>query len=74
MTNKEMHAHFTKLLVGRAHDADTRINTIDSKLADIMEKIDGLETSFSSKLDAVLARLPALALARPPALRPQVYL
>jgi hypothetical protein len=73
MTNKEMHAHFTQLLVGHAHDADTRIENIDSKLANTMENIDGLETSFNSKLDAVLARLAAPAPAPPPAPRPQVY-
>jgi hypothetical protein len=44
MTNKEMHAHFTKLLVGHAHNVDTRIDTIESKLADTIEKINGLET------------------------------
>jgi hypothetical protein len=74
MPNKEMHAHFTKLLVGRVHDVETRIDTIDSRLADTMEKIDGLETSFNSRLDAVLARLPAPAPAPPPAPRPKIYL
>jgi hypothetical protein len=54
MTDNEMHAHFTKLLVGRAHDVDTRIDTIDLKLSNTMEKIDGLETSFNSKVDFVL--------------------
>jgi hypothetical protein len=54
MTNAELHAHFTELLVGRAHDVDTRLGDVDSKLSDTMEKIDGLEVAF---LD-ILARLP----------------
>jgi hypothetical protein len=44
MTNAELHAHFTKLFVGRAQDVDTRF-------ADTMEKIDGLEAAFNTKLD-----------------------
>jgi hypothetical protein len=43
MTNVELHADFTQLLVGRAHDMDTRLGDVDSKLSDAMEKIDGLE-------------------------------
>jgi len=35
MTNIELHAHFSKLLVGRAQDVDTQ-------LAAAMEKIAGL--------------------------------
>jgi hypothetical protein len=61
MTNAELHAHFIQLLVGRAHDVDTRLGDVDSKLPDAMEKIDGLEEAFNAKLDAkfqeVLARL-----------------
>jgi hypothetical protein len=62
MTNAELHAHFTELLVGRAHDVDTRLGDVDSKLSNTMEKIDGLEVAFHSKLDTkfldILARLP----------------
>jgi hypothetical protein len=62
ITNAELHAHFTELLVGRAHNMDTRLGDVDSKLFDAMEKIDGLEEAFNTKLDAkfqeVLARLP----------------
>jgi hypothetical protein len=62
MTSVELHAHFTQLLVGHAHDVDTRLGDVDSKLSDAMEKIDGLEEAFNTKLDAkfqeVLARLP----------------
>jgi hypothetical protein len=62
MKNAELHAHFTQLLVGRAHDMDTRLGDEDSNLSNVMEKIDGLETAFNTKLDAkfqeVLARLP----------------
>jgi hypothetical protein len=58
MTNTELHAHFSKLLVGRAQDVDTQ-------LAAAMEKIAGLEDSFTSRIDAkfqeVLDRLPAPA-------------
>jgi hypothetical protein len=62
MTSADLHAHFTQLLVGHAHDVDTRLGDVDSKLSDAMEKIDGLEEAFNAKLDAkfqdVLARLP----------------
>jgi hypothetical protein len=62
MTNAELNAHFTQLLVGRAHNVDTRFGNVDSKLSDAMEKIDGLEEAFNAKLNAkfqeVLARLP----------------
>jgi hypothetical protein len=62
MTNAELHAHFTELLVGRAHNMDTRLGDVDSKLSVAMEKIDGLQEAFNAKLDAkfqeVLARLP----------------
>jgi hypothetical protein len=61
MTSADWHAHFTQLLVGHAHDVDSRLGDIDSKLTDAMEKIGGLEEAFNSKLDAkfqeVLARL-----------------
>jgi hypothetical protein len=52
MTNAELHAHFTQLLVGHAHDVDTCLGDVDSKLFDAMEKIDGLEVAFNTKLDA----------------------
>jgi hypothetical protein len=62
MKNAELHAHFTQLLVGRAHDVDTRLGDVDSKHFDAMEKFDGLEAAFNAKIDAkfqkVLARLP----------------
>jgi hypothetical protein len=60
--NAEFHAHFTQLLVGHAHDVDTCLGDVDSKLSDAMGKIDGLEEAFNAKVDAkfqeVLARLP----------------
>jgi hypothetical protein len=62
ITNAELHAHFTQLLVRRAHDVDTRLGDVDSKLSDAMEKIDALEEAFNAKLYAklqeVLAWLP----------------
>jgi hypothetical protein len=62
MTSAELHAHFTRLLVGRAQDVDSRLADVDSKFSDAMDKIAGLEESFNTKLDAmfqeVLARLP----------------
>jgi uncharacterized protein YukE len=62
MTSAALHAHFTRLLVGRAQDMDTRLGDVDSKLSDVMDKIACLEASFNGKLDAkfqeVLARLP----------------
>ena len=62
MTNAELHAHFTHLLGGHAHDVDARLGDVDAKLTDALEKMDGLEEAFTSKLDAkfqeVLARLP----------------
>jgi hypothetical protein len=62
MTSAELHAHFTRLLVGCAHDVDTRLGDVDSKFSDAMDKIADLEASFNIKLDAkfqeVLARLP----------------
>jgi hypothetical protein len=62
MTSAELHAHFTRLLVGRAQDMDTRLGDFDSKLSDSMDKIAGLEASFNTKLDTkfqeVLAHLP----------------
>jgi hypothetical protein len=51
MTSAEWHAHFTRLLVGRAHDVDTRLGDVDSKLPNVMEKIVGLKESFNAKLD-----------------------
>src|SRR4051812_15452474 len=65
MTNKELHAHFSELLVGRAEDLDARLEEFDTKLTNAMDKIDGLEKSFNDKLDArfneVLDRLSAPA-------------
>jgi hypothetical protein len=51
MENGEMHAHFTKILVGRARGIDSRLGEVDTKLTDAMEKIDGLEEAFTTKLD-----------------------
>jgi hypothetical protein len=51
MTTTELHAHFTRLLVGYAQDVDTRLGDVDSKLSDAMDKIAGLEASFNTKLD-----------------------
>jgi hypothetical protein len=70
MTNTEMNAHFSKLVAKQAQDVDTRfVETVD--------KIEGLENTFNTKLDAkfqeVLDRLPAPAPAPPaaPAPHPQ---
>jgi hypothetical protein len=61
-TSVELHAHFTRLLVGRAQDVVTRLDDVDSKLSNAMDKIAVLEASFNAKLDAkfqeVLSRLP----------------
>src|SRR3954463_3404002 len=51
MTNEELHAHFSELLVSRAEDMDTRLGEFDTKLTNVMDKIDGLEKSFNAKLD-----------------------
>jgi hypothetical protein len=56
MTSAELHAHFTRLLVGRAQDMDTCLGDVDSKLSDAMDKIAGIEASF--KFQEVMARLP----------------
>src|SRR3954464_81677 len=65
MTNQELHAHFSELLVGRAEDVDARLEEFDTKITNAMDKIDGLEKSFNDKLGArfkeVLDRLPAPA-------------
>ncbi|KAK1641614.1 hypothetical protein QYE76_059419 [Lolium multiflorum] len=62
MTNAEMHAHFLHLLGGHATDVDGRLGDVDAKLTDALDKIDGLEAAFNSKLDAkfqeLLTRLP----------------
>ncbi|KAK1615004.1 hypothetical protein QYE76_020521 [Lolium multiflorum] len=62
MTNAEMHAHFLHLLGGHATDVDGRLGDVDAKLTDALDKIDGLEAAFNSKLDAkfqeLLNRLP----------------
>jgi hypothetical protein len=41
MTSAELHAHFTHLLDGHAF-----------QVTDALEKIDGLEEAFNTKLDA----------------------
>ncbi len=55
MTSKELHAHFNQLFVGHAQDIETRF-------AEQADKIDGLETSFTTQLEAkfqeLLGRLP----------------
>src|SRR3954462_11904325 len=65
MTNEELHAHFSELLVSRAEDVDTRLGEFDAKLTNAVDKIDGLEKSFNAKLDArfkeILDRFPAPA-------------
>ena len=51
MTNTEMHAHFTKLVVEWAHDVDTRLD-------EAMEKIGGIEDTLAKQLGDILSRLP----------------
>ena len=58
MTNTEMHAHFTKLVVDRAQDVDTR-------LEEATEKIVGIEATLTKQLGDILARLPPVAAAAP---------
>ncbi|KAK1682332.1 hypothetical protein QYE76_043180 [Lolium multiflorum] len=62
MTNAEMHAHFLHLLGGHATDVDGCLGDVDAKLTDALDKIEGLEAAFNSKLDAkfqeLLTRLP----------------
>ena len=58
MTNTEMHAHFTKLVVERAHDVDTRLD-------EAMEKIVGIENTLAKRLGDILSRLPPVAPAAP---------
>ncbi|KAK1649075.1 hypothetical protein QYE76_066880 [Lolium multiflorum] len=62
MTTVELYAHFSHLLGGHATDVDARLGDVDAKLIDALDKMDGLEAAFNSKLDAkfqeVLARLP----------------
>jgi hypothetical protein len=38
-------------LVVHAHDVDTCLGDVDSMISDAMEKIDGLEEAFNTKLD-----------------------
>ncbi|KAK1616605.1 hypothetical protein QYE76_022122 [Lolium multiflorum] len=47
MMNAEMHAHFTHLLGGHAHDVDARLGEVDAKLTDALEKMDGLEEALT---------------------------
>ncbi|KAK1680915.1 hypothetical protein QYE76_041763 [Lolium multiflorum] len=62
MKSEELHAHFTHLLGRHARDTEARIGDMDAKLTDALEKLDGLEEAFNSKLDAkfqeLLTRLP----------------
>ncbi|KAK1648970.1 hypothetical protein QYE76_066775 [Lolium multiflorum] len=62
MTSEELHAHFTHLLGGHARDTEARIGDVDAKLTDALDKLDGLEAAFNTKLDAkfqeLLTRLP----------------
>ena len=55
MTNAELHGHFTHLVSDHMQD-------VDKRFAETMEKIDGLETSFTAKLDEkfweLLRRIP----------------
>src|SRR3954469_19759677 len=71
MTNQELHAHFSELLVGFVEDVDAPLEEFDTKLNNAMDKIDGLEKSFNDNLDArfkeVLDRSSALAPAPTPA-------
>ena len=70
MTNEELHAHFSTLLVSRAEDVDTRLGEFDTKLTNAEDKIEGLKKSFNAKLDVrfkeLLNRLPAPAPAPAP--------
>src|SRR3954465_4295421 len=63
MTNEELHAHFSALLVRRAEDVDTRLGEFDTKLTNAVDKIDGLEKSFNAKPESrfkdILNRFPA---------------
>ena len=52
MTSEELHAHFTHLLGGHARDTEARIGDVDAKLTNALDKLDGLEAAFNSKLDA----------------------
>ena len=55
MTNSELHNHFTHLVSDHMQD-------VDKRFVETMEKIEGLETSFTDKLDAkfreLLRRIP----------------
>src|SRR4051812_20781112 len=63
MTNEELHAHFSALLVIRAEDVDMCLGEFDTKLTNAVDKIDGPEKSFNAKLDVrfkeLLNRFPA---------------
>src|SRR6266699_7039626 len=64
LTSKELHARFNQLFVGQAQD-------IEARFAEQADKIDGLETSFTTQLEAkfqeLLGRLPPPAPAAPAA-------
>jgi hypothetical protein len=56
MTSVELHNHFTQLVGNHVQD-------VEKRHTDTMERIDGLETSFTQQLDTrfqeMMARLPA---------------
>ena len=58
MTSAELHAHFSKILVGCAQDVDSRFADVNNKLTDTIDKLEGIEASFTTKFQEVLARLP----------------
>ena len=49
MTPAGLHAHFSKLLVGRAQDVDSRFANVNNKLTDTIDKLEGIEASFTTK-------------------------
>ena len=63
MTHKELHDNFQQMMADQVQDFVT-------SLGEAMEKLDGLEKTFDTKLDAkfneVLARLPPPAAANVP--------
>jgi hypothetical protein len=62
MTSAEQHAHFTQLLGNHVQDVNTRF-------VDTMERIEGLDASFTQQLETkfqeMMARLPTPAAAAP---------
>ena len=55
MTNAELHGHFTSIVSDHMQD-------VDKRFGETMEKIEGLDSSFTAKLDEkfqeLLRRLP----------------